>query len=57
LHWNVALIGTPPAAVEVRAVLLRVVVAALDVLVEVVLRSWATPPWAEQRPRELVAVE
>jgi hypothetical protein len=57
LHWNVALAGTPPAAVEVRAVLLRVVVAELDVLVEVVLRSWATPPWAEHRPRELVAVE
>jgi hypothetical protein len=56
LHWNVAPIGTPLAAVDV-LVGVRVVVAELDVLVEVVLRSWATPPWAEQRPRELLAVE
>ena len=57
MHWNVAPIGTPPAAVEVLAALVVVVVAELDVLVEVVFNSWATPPCAEHRPRELVAVE
>jgi len=56
LHWNVAPIGTPLAAVDV-LVGVRVVVAELDVRLEVVLRSCATPPWPEQRPRELVAVE
>jgi hypothetical protein len=57
LHWNVAPAGAPPAAVEVLAELVVLVVVELDVLVEVVFNSWATPPWAEQRPRELVAVE
>jgi len=44
LHWNVAPIGTPPAAVRVRAVLFVVVGAERDVRVDVVLSSWATPP-------------